>query len=155
LIVESKVVDINVLAIFLVSDHPAHKYVKDTMMQGLKGFFRPVFFDILPIRTYWLMTTKWNIDKHESARVTRSFLTKYTQPAYVGMTRETIDRAFRLAQELRHDVYDCCYLALAIQEGASSVITTDSDFQSLCKRQGLGYENPVPKHVMKDFKRSP
>ncbi|MGH9877954.1 MAG: type II toxin-antitoxin system VapC family toxin [Nitrososphaerales archaeon] len=153
MILESKVIDINILAIFLVRDHPAHQYVKHIMIQGLKGFFRPLIFDILPIRAYWLMTTKWKIDKHESSKVIRSFLIKYKQPVYVGINRETIDHAFQLAQELRHDVYDCCYLALAKQEGASSIITTDSDFGYLCNKQNLGYENPVPKSVIRDFKR--
>lgn len=150
---ESKVIDINVFSIFLVEDHPAHSYVKDAMMHGLKGHFRPVILDILPIRAHWLMTTKWNIDKDESSNAIRSFLKKYNQPVYVGMTRKSIDHAFQLSQELRHDVYDCCYLALAIQEEATGIVTTDSDFESLCKKKHLAYENPVPKKVLGEFKR--
>lgn len=153
MILENKVIDINILAIFLVKDHPAHEYVKDAMMRGLRGLFKPVILDILPIRAHWLMTTKWNIDKDESSSAIRSFLKKYNQPVYVGMTRKSIDNAFQLSQELRHDVYDCCYLALAIQEGAGGIMTTDSDFESLCKRKGLKYENPVPKKVLRGFKR--
>jgi len=153
LILESKVIDINILSIFLVEDHPAHKYVRDAMMCGLRGFFKPMILDILPIRAHWLMTTKWNIDKNQSSSAIRSFLKKYNEPVYVGMTRKSIDHAFQLSQELRHDVYDCCYLALAIQEGAGSIMTTDSDFESLCKRKGLKYENPVPKKLLKEFKR--
>lgn len=150
---ESKVIDINVFSIFLVEDHPAHSYVKDAMMHGLKGHFRPVILDILPIRAHWLMTTKWNIDKDESSNAIRSFLKKYNQPVYVGMTRKSIDHAFQLSQELRHNVYDCCYLALAIQEEATGIVTTDSDFESLCKKKHLAYENPVPKKVLGEFKR--
>jgi len=153
LILESKVIDINILAIFLVEDHPAHKYVKDVMMRGLRGFFKPIILDILPIRVHWLMTTKWNIDKDESSSAIRSFLKKYNQPAYVGMTRKSIDHAFQLSQELKHDVYDCCYLALAMQEGATTIMTTDSDFESLCKKKRLMYENPVPRKVLRKFKR--
>ena len=152
MILENKVIDINILAIFLVKDHPAHEYVKDAMMRGLRGLFKPVILDILPIRVHWLMTAKWNIDKGESSSAIRSFLKKYNQPVYVGMTRKSIDHAFQLSQELRHDVYDCCYLALAIQEEAGSIVTTDSDFESLCKRKGLKYENPVPKKVLRGFK---
>ncbi len=153
MILESKVIDINILSIFLVEDHPAHRYVKDAMMLGLRGLFKPVILDILPIRAHWLMTTKWNIDKDESSRAIRSFLKKYNQPVYVGMTRKSIDHAFQLSQELRHDVYDCCYLALAIQEGAGGIITTDSDFETLCKKKRLRYENPVPKKILREFKR--
>jgi predicted nucleic acid-binding protein len=150
---KSKVIDINILAIFLVRDHPAHKYVKEVMMYGLKGSFRPIILDILPIRVYWLMTARWKISKDESSRVIRSFLTKYNHPAYVGITRRSIELAFRLSEELKHDVYDCCYIALAVQEGASGIITTDSDFQYLCKKKHLTYENPVPKAVLREFKR--
>ncbi len=153
MILESKVIDINIFSIFLVEDHPAYSHVKDAMMHGLKGHFRPVILDILPIRAHWLMTTKWNIDKDESSNAIRSFLKKYNQPVYVGMTRKSIDHAFQLSQELRHDVYDCCYLALAIQEEAAGIVTTDSDFESLCKKKHLAYENPVPKKVLGEFKR--
>ncbi len=153
MILESKVIDINIFSMFLVEDHPAHSYVKDVIMHGLKGHFRPVILDIMPIRAHWLMTTKWNIDKDESSNAIRSFLKKYNQPVYVGMTRKSIDHAFQLSKELRHDVYDCCYLALAIQEEAAGIVTTDSDFESLCKKKHLAYENPVPKKVLEEFMR--
>ena len=61
-------------------------------------------------------------------------------------------RAFKLAKELNHDVYDCIYLALAEQEKASTIITTDTDFEKLCETIGLKYENPVPMNVLKSFK---
>lgn len=138
---------------FLVEDHPAHKYVKEVMMRGLKGHFKPVILDVLPIRAYWLMTTKWNIEKEEGANAVSSFVKKYSQPVYVGMTRKSIEHAFELSKELGHDVYDCCYLALAMQEGAAGIITTDTDFESLCKKKHLMYENPVPKKVLMEFKR--
>ncbi|MEM2759654.1 MAG: type II toxin-antitoxin system VapC family toxin [Nitrososphaerales archaeon] len=148
---ESKIIDINILSIFLVEDHPAHAYVKDTMFSGLKGVFKPILLDILPIRAHWLMTARWNIDRNESIRAVRSFL-RYNQPVYVGMTKSSIEYAFQLSEELKHDVYDCCYLALAAQEGASGIVTTDSDFESLCRRKNLRYENPVPNKILRKFK---
>jgi predicted nucleic acid-binding protein len=61
-------------------------------------------------------------------------------------------KGFQLAGELRHDVFDCMYLALALQEKAAGIVTTDTDFEKLCKNVGLRYYNPVPKEVLKRFR---
>jgi hypothetical protein len=44
------------------------------------------------------------------------------------------------------------YLALALQEKAAGLVTTDTGFERLCKDVGLDYHNPVPKEVLKRFK---
>ncbi len=44
------------------------------------------------------------------------------------------------------------YLALALQEKASGIVTTDTDFEKLCNQIGLKYINPVPHEVLKHFK---
>ena len=44
-----------------------------------------------------------------------------------------LDSSLRLAMELRHPVYDCIYLALAIQHG-THVITADRRFAALGDR---------------------
>ena len=43
------------------------------------------------------------------------------------------------------------YLALALQEKATAIITTDTDFEKLCDPLGLKYINPVPREVLKRF----
>jgi predicted nucleic acid-binding protein len=53
---------------------------------------------------------------------------------------------------MNHDVSDYMYLALALQENANSIITTDSDFEKLCNHAGLKYLNPIPKEILKRFK---
>jgi len=73
-------------------------------------------------------------------------------PRYPSLSRETILEGFRLAKDLKHDVFDCMYLALALQEKAAGVVTTDTDFEKLCNHVGLKYINPVPKEVLKRFK---
>ncbi|MGB9842214.1 MAG: PIN domain-containing protein, partial [Candidatus Bathyarchaeales archaeon] len=55
-------------------------------------------------------------------------------------------------EELKHDVFDCMYVAFARQEQAKAIVTTDTDFERLCKHVGLDYVNPVPKEVLKRFK---
>jgi predicted nucleic acid-binding protein len=49
-------------------------------------------------------------------------------------------------------MFDCVYLALALQEKAKGIVTTDTDFERLCKRVGLEYVSPVPLKVLKRFK---
>ena len=52
---EKKVLDVNILAIFLVKDHPGNKYVSAVVEEGLRGAFIPIVMDILPVRAYWIM----------------------------------------------------------------------------------------------------
>jgi len=70
---------------------------------------------------------------------------------YVPVKKEIILEAFKLSKQLKHDVYDCIYLALAKQENASTIITTDTDFQKLCQKIELKYENPIPPKILKRF----
>ncbi len=53
---------------------------------------------------------------------------------------------------MRHDVYDCTYLAFAEQVGATTIITTDTDFKKLSGAVNIKYENLVPREVLKRFK---
>lgn len=46
-----------------------------------------------------------------------------------------LEHAFRLSFELRHPVYDCLYLALAIREGAR-LVTADHEFHQAVVRDG-------------------
>jgi len=56
-----------------------------------------------------------------------------------------------LAEKLKHDVFDCAYLAFASQETAKGIVTTDTDFEQIRRQVGLEYINPVPKNVLKGF----
>jgi predicted nucleic acid-binding protein len=98
------------------------------------------------------MTAKWGCSKDESAHAIAHFLEAYERPQYPGLLKSSVAESFRLAEELRHDVFDCAYLALAQQEHANSIVTTDTDFRRLCKRVKLEYQNPVPDNVLKRFK---
>lgn len=150
--IEKKVLDVNILAVFLVKDHPGNKYVSPVVEEGLRGGFIPLVMDILPIRAYWIMTKKWGCKEKESAEAVEHFVKAYDRPRYPCLHRETILESFRLAKKLRHSVFDCIYLAFALQEEASAIVTTDTDFEQLCKHIGLEYANPVPKDVLTRFK---
>ena len=150
--VEKRVFDVNVLAIFLVKGHPGCEYVSPVVEEGLRGAYVPLVMDVLPVRAYWVMTRRWGLPEKESAEAVEHFVKAYERPRYPCLTREAILEGFSLARELRHDVFDCMYLALALQEKAAGIVTTDTDFEKLCKHVGLGYYNPVPKEVLKRFK---
>ncbi|MDI6690528.1 MAG: PIN domain-containing protein [Candidatus Bathyarchaeota archaeon] len=150
---DRRILDVNVLAIYLVSDHPGNEHVSSIMEEGLSGVYTPLIMNILPIRTYWIMTEKWGCDKAESAKAVKYFVENYDRPHYYCLQRQTLTRSFELAEKLNHDIYDCVYLAAAIQENASAIITTDTNFQKLCKRVNLEYINPIPKEVLKRFKK--
>lgn len=150
--IEKKVLDVNILAIFLVKDHPGNKYVSPVVEEGLRGVFTPLIMDILPVRAYWIMTKKWRCPEKESAEALQHFVKAYDRPRYPCLQRQTILESFRLAEKLKHDVFDCIYLAFALQEDAKAIITTDTDFEQLCKNVGLEYVNPVPIEVLKRFK---
>jgi predicted nucleic acid-binding protein len=108
--------------------------------------------DILPLRAFWIMTRRWRLTEKGCSAAIEHFVKTYDIPQYSSMKRETIVEGFKLAQELKHGVFDCMYLALALQEKAGGVITTDTDFEKLCSSTGLKYFNPVPKETLKRFK---
>lgn len=149
---EKRVFDVNVLAVFLVRDHPGCEFISPVVNAGLRGAYVPLLLDVSPIRVYWIMVHRWGLTERESALAIEHFVKTYDMPRYVGLSRESILEGFRLAEELRHDVYDCMYLALALQEKARGIVTTDTDFERLCKQTGLDYVNPVPIDVLKRFK---
>ena len=149
---EKRVLDVNALAIFLVKDHPANDYMSPLIEEGLRGAYVPVIMDTLSVRAYWIMAKKWKCPEKESAEAIKHFIKAYDRPQYPSLKKETIVESFKLAEELKHDVFDCVYLAFALQENANAIITTDSDFEPLCKRVELEYLNPVPTEVLKRFK---
>jgi len=150
--IEKKVWDVNILAIYLVRDHPGNKYVTPIIESGLKGEYIPVLIDILPIRAYWIMEKKWKIEKGEAEASIRDFLEKYDNLLITKLTKETILNAFKLSKELRHDIYDTVYVSVAKSTNATTIITTDTDFKKLCKKTNLKYLNPIPPKILKKFK---
>jgi len=149
---EKHVFDVNILAIFLARGHPGFEYVSSVVESGLRGAYVPILMDILPLRAFWIMTHPWGLPKTACSSAIQHFVQTYGMPQYVALNRETIIDGFRLAEDLNHDIFDCMYLALALQENASSVITTDTDFEKLCNRVGLKYINPIPREALKRFK---
>lgn len=147
---KSSLIDVNALAIYLVEDHPGHEHIAPLVDAGLAGRSTLLAPDQLPLRARWVMTTKWKIPKKDVDAALKDFLDQ-PRVSYVGADRATLAHAFQLAQDLRHDVYDAYYLALALKHKATGLLTTDIGFQPLCTKVGLDYENPVPREVLKRF----
>jgi len=146
-----KLIDINFFSIYLVEDHPGFSFIKKIMDEGLTGTFKLIIPEILPFRAFWILTTKWGIKKQLAKEIIFEFVKNYSNPIYAGLKRESIIEAFKYSNELKHDIYDCYYLALAKQENATSILTTDTDFDKLCKKIGINYENPIPPDILKTF----
>ncbi len=146
-----KIIDLNFFSIYFVENHPGFKFVEKLMNEGLSGVFKIIIPDILPFRAFWILTTKWGIKKKIAKEIIFEFVSNYSSPSYVGLKRNAIISAFKYSNELNHDIYDCYYLALAKQENAESILTTDTDFDILCKKIGLSYENPIPLDILKSF----
>ena len=150
--VEKRVFDLNILAIYLVKGHPGFDCVSSVVEPGLRGAYIPLIMDFLPMRAFWIMTKRWGLPEKECSGSIEHFLNNYDMPRYSALSRETMLMGFKLAQDFKHDVFDCMYLSFALQEKAAAIITTDSDFEKLCNRLELKYINPVPKEILKRFK---
>ena len=149
---EKRVFDLNILAIYLVKGHPGFESVSQIVEQGLGGMYIPIILDFLPMRAYWIMTKRWGLPEEVCRESIQHFLNAYDTPCYPSLSRETVVHGFQLAQDFKHDVFDCMYLALALQEKATAIITTDTDFEKLCPPLGLKYINPVPREILKHFR---
>jgi len=146
----SKLIDVNVLSIFLVDDHPGSAFVDRVMNDGLAGHYRLLVPDQLPLRARWVLVNKWSVPGVDADNAIKDFL-QHRRVYYVGADRQTLLKAYELARILRHDVYDTFYLALAIRHSASAIVTTDTSFKGLCRQVKIDYENPVPEDVLSRF----
>jgi len=142
--------DVNVLAVFLVEDHPGHSFVEPRVRAGLQGIYPLWAPDSAPLRVRWILSHNLGFPKDEADRVIQAFL-EQRRLRYAPATRETYRRAYALTKTLRHDVYDTFLLALAEEVGAAGLLTTDAGLKGPCERAGLEYENPVPPAVLRAF----
>jgi predicted nucleic acid-binding protein len=53
-------------------------------------------------------------------------------------SKKLIDHAFALSQTLDHSVYDCMYLALALWNADTKLVTSDIKFSGKVKAAGFG-----------------
>lgn len=141
--------DVNVLAIGLVADHPGHEYVRPELDAGLAGSFEPLVFDAHPLRAQYILTTDFQVDRAAARNSVQSLLRQAVR--IVGASREVLLEAYELSAELNHDVYDCFLLTLGLDHEVDCLLTTDTDFNRLCRNVSPTYVNPVPPAVLERF----
>ena len=134
--------DVNVLAIGLTDDHPAHEDVYPWLQDALDGPNVLLVFDYYPLRAQYLMTSNFGVDEVAARNAVQSLV---RSPArIVGATETTLLEAYEISVEKGHDVYDSFILALARSYDAEYLITTDGDFDDLCDGESVKYVNPIP-----------
>ncbi|MEF8871643.1 MAG: type II toxin-antitoxin system VapC family toxin [Haloarculaceae archaeon] len=134
--------DVNVLAIGLTDDHPAHDDVYPWIQNALDGPNVLLVFDYYPLRAQYIMTNKFGVDAVDARNAIQSLI---RSPArIVSATETTLLEAYEISAENNHDVYDSFIVALSREYDTDYLITTDSDFDDLCHREDITYTNPIP-----------
>ncbi|APX98282.1 type II toxin-antitoxin system VapC family toxin [Natronorubrum daqingense] len=134
--------DVNVLAIGLTDDHPAHDDVYPWIQNALDGPNVLLVFDYYPLRAQYLMTSNFGVDAVAARNAVQSLV---SSPArIVSATETTLLEAYDISAEKNHDVYDAFILALARSYDADYLLTTDGDFDDLCAGEDVTYVNPIP-----------
>lgn len=134
--------DVNVLAIALTDDHPAHDDVYPWIQNAIDGPNVLLVFDYYPLRAQYLMTSNFGVDAAAARNAIQSLV---RSPArIVTATETTLLEAYEISAEKNHDVYDSFIVALARAYDADYLLTTDSDFDDLCASEDVKYVNPIP-----------
>lgn len=135
-------IDVNVLAIGLTEDHPAHEDVFPWIQNALDGPNVLLVFDYYPLRAQYVMTSNFGVDAVAARNAVQSLV---RSPArIVSATETTLLEAYEISAENNHDVYDSFIVALARSYDADYLVTTDADFDALCDGEDVTYVNPIP-----------
>lgn len=134
--------DVNVLAIGLTDDHPAHEDVFPWIQEALDGPNVLLVPDYYPLRAQFIMTSNFSVSDTDARNAVQSLV---ESPArIVGATETELVDAYEISAEKNHDVYDAFVLSLARAYEADYLITTDTDFDALCADEEVRYVNPIP-----------
>lgn len=140
--------DLNALTIQLIDDHPGHPYVADELVPALNGSETLLVFGYLPLRVQWLLEDL-GFETVEARNAVNSLIAYPIE--FVDSNEGTVREAYEISAAKNHDLYDCFYIALARQAEADRLVTTDRDFETLCKDEPFDYINPVPESVLEEF----
>ena len=145
---DSVLADLNALTIQLIDDHPGHPYVADELVPALNGSETLLVFGYLPLRVQWLLED-FGFETVKARNAVNSLIAYPIE--FVDSNEGTVREAYEISAAKNHDVYDCFYIALARQAEADRLVTTDRDFETLCKDEPFDYVNPVPESVLEEF----
>ena len=134
--------DVNVLAIGLTDDHPAHDDVYPWIADAVDGPNALLVFDYYPLRVQCIMTQQFGVDPVDARNAVQSLV---QSPArIISATDTTVLDAYEISAAKSHDVYDSFLIALARNWDADYLLTTDADFEELCATEDVTYRNPIP-----------
>lgn len=134
--------DVNVLAIALTDDHPAHDDVYPWIENALDGPNVLLLFDYYPLRVQYLLTSEFGVDPVAARNAVQSLI--HSPARIISATESTLLEAYEVSAEKNHDVYDSFIVALARAYDADYILTTDDDFDDLCDDEDVQYVNPIP-----------
>ncbi len=117
LLLRKVVVDVNIPAIYLVEDHPGHKYVYEYLNKLIENGTIIYAHSVIPYKVLWILTKLWGIDAKEAFEAVRSFV-ENINIRYVGLSREWLLKSFELALMVK----------------AEAIVTTDTDFKTLAPK---------------------
>lgn len=140
--------DVNALSIRLLDNHPGHSYVSEVLTPALTGEETLLAFGRLPLRVQYVLEDLG----FESVEARNAVSTLLQYPIeFVETDGETTLEAYDISAAKNHDAYDCFFLAVARRADADAIVTTDRDFERLCRGESFDYENPVPEDVLSEF----
>lgn len=125
------VVDASVAVKFLVAEHDTEKARE--LLRTPDLLIAPDWLFVEAANTFWKKV------KRSELLVVHAERHLDDLPLFFARTYRSdplIGEAFRLAIRLRHPVYDCVYLALAIREDCP-MITADKEFRAVLARNGF------------------
>jgi predicted nucleic acid-binding protein len=134
--------DVNILAIGLTDDHPAYDDVYPWIEDALDGPNALLVFDYYPFRAQYIMTQQFGVEPVDARNAIRSLVQSPIR--IISANETTLLNAYDISAEKNHDVYDTFLLALARSYDADHLLTTDSDFDTLCETENVTYQNPIP-----------
>jgi len=141
--------DVNILAIGLTDDHPAHEDVYPWIADALDGPNVLLVFDYYPLRAQYIMTQQFGVKSATARNAIQSLI--QTPARIISATETTVLDAYEISAEKNHDVYDAFLLALARSYDADYLLTTDTDFDELCESETVTYRNPIPAEKRDDL----
>lgn len=146
---ERRLLDVAALAVRLVENHPGHPYLAEALADGLAGEDTLLVHGYVPLRAQWVLVSEWGIDRVDARNAVGTFLQQPHET--VDADTDVLLDAYESSAAKNHDVYDCFLLALAREHEADAIVTTDTDFETLCANEAVAYHNPVPEDVLGRF----
>ena len=146
---DSVLLDVGSLAIGLTDNHPAHEHVRPVLEDGVSGNFDLLVFDYLPLRAQHVMVAQFDVPVVDARNAVQSFLRSPVE--VVSASKETLLKSYEISAEKNHGVYDSFFVSLARSHDADGILTTDTDFETLCEDEEFRYLNPLPEPVLRNL----